>query len=67
MAKTLTVGGKKYKVIEDLGCVSHRDQYAKVVLKDGADEIVVRDIGTRSWEFANLLFKVLPPKPNTLF
>lgn len=67
MAKTLTVAGTRYEVVEDLGYVPMVDQYAKVILKEGSEVMVVRDVGTRSWVFYKTLAKPLHPKQNVTF
>lgn len=64
----ITIEGTKYKVIEDLGYVSGRDQYAKVVIiSEGEDQVVVRDVGTRQWRFSKPVVVFSPVTKRSLY
>lgn len=49
----ITVEGERYRVVENLGFSHDRNQYVRVIVKDGVERIVVRDpyVGT-SWKFS---------------
>lgn len=68
MSKHITVDGKKHKVIEDLGYVSGRDQYAKVVItSEGEERVVVRDVGSRQWRLSKPAVVFSPATKRSLY
>jgi len=49
----ITINGIKYKVVEDLGFSHDRNQYAKVVLANNLERVVVKaPYRGASWEFS---------------
>lgn len=62
----ITVEGKQYRVVEDLGFNNQREQYAKVVMTDDGERVAVRDPGRGSlWRFARPLIVKVPGGPAT--
>jgi hypothetical protein len=55
----IEVNGVKYEVVENLGFVHDRNQYAKVVRVDDKEQVVVKDPGCRLWRFAKPHFGIL--------
>ena len=52
----ISVGGKKYKVVENLGFVHDAGQYAKVIMTESGECVAVRRPGAKEWKFARVRF-----------
>lgn len=51
----IEINGKKYKVIENLGFVHDRGEYAKAVMTNNGERIEVKSLYGGSWRFAKPL------------
>lgn len=51
----ITINGKKYAVVEDLGYVHSRGAYAKVIDFDGEEKVVIKI--DRKWRIAEPLIE----------